>query len=69
MTIMKRELCGEKKTLTETPTNKSQISKSINQKSNHGKEFNLGKDSPHRHHRAYRHRHHFWSDLMHGRVR
>ena len=34
-----------------------------------GKEFNLGKDSPHRHHRAYRHCHHLRSDLVHGRVK
>ena len=33
-----------------------------------GKEVNLGKDSPHRYHCAYRHCHHLRGDLVHGSV-
>ena len=48
----------------------------INQKSNiiHHKSYikheqiSLAKNPEHRHHGAYRHRHHFRSDFVHGRV-
>ena len=35
---------------------------------NHHEQISLAKNPEHRHHGAYRHRHHLWRDLLHGSV-
>ena len=71
-------LCGEKNLRQQPNAARSvptpscinyQLSIINYQLNKNGKEFNLGKDSPHRYHCAYRHRHHLRGDLVHGSVR
>ena len=40
----------------------------IHQNINHHEQKSLAKNPEHRHHGAYRHRHHLWRDLLHGHL-